>query len=258
MRLYSAKLNTYFRMWYPLNFIDLFMINLLLSMKRFTRLVSAMFSIPMSRMFLLFLFISGIHIILANDNIPELEKSVSDMQDDTAKVNVLLTLGEHYCSIDNDKALMYLQEAFTISTSQKYTEGIGKSLLWQGRVYYYKDDYSLSNKYLDKAKEVLETTSELDALAFLYFSKASISSIRGDYIHALEMFKEAFKLTELTGNARLMSSCYSSIGVVLLNRKDPEKAMVYFRETLSIKKAIDDQKGISNALTCIGNSYEAL
>ncbi len=180
------------------------------------------------------------------------------MQDDTAKVNVLLTLGEHYCSIENDKALMYLQEAFTISTTQKYTEGIGKSLLWQGRVYYYKDDYSLSIKYLDKAKEVLETTSKLDALAFLYFSKASISSIRGDYIHALEMFKEAIKLTEITGNVKLMSSSYSSMGVVLLSRGNPEKAMVYFKETLSIKKTIDDQKGISNTLTCIGKSYEAL
>ncbi|MCF6170739.1 MAG: tetratricopeptide repeat protein [Bacteroidales bacterium] len=119
----------------------------------------------------------------------QIEKEISGMPDDTAKVNLLLKLGEHYCSLENDKALMYLQEAFTIATSLNYTEGIGKSLLWQGRVYYYKDDYPLSNNYLDKAEAMLKTTDESNALAFTYFAKAVNSRIRGDYIHALEMFK---------------------------------------------------------------------
>jgi len=227
-------------------------------MKRLTKPVLTVFFNPTSLVFLCILIISGIHTSYANDNITELEKQVSNMQDDTAKVNVLLRLGEHYCSIENDKALMYLQEAFTIATSQKYKAGIGKSLLWQGRVYYYKDDYTLSNKYLDKAKEILETNNELDDLAFLYFVKGEISRIRGDYIEALEMYKEAIILTERDGNLKLMSSCYNSMGVVLLNRNDPEKALDYFREALRYKKAIDDQKGISTVLNCLGHSYEEL
>jgi len=140
----------------------------------------------------------------------------------------------------------------------KYTEGIGKSLFWQGRVYYYKDDYPLSVKYLDKAEKILETTNELDALAFLYFAKGEICRIRGDYIHAMEMYKAAIQLTEKTGNMKLMSSYYGSMGMVLLNRKEPEKALEYFRETLSIKKLINDQQGISNTLSSIGKSYEQL
>jgi len=178
------------------------------------------------------------------------------MHDDTVKVNVLLKLGEYYCSLENDKALMYLQEAFTIATSLKYTSGIGKCMLWQGRVYYYKDNYTLSNNYLDKARDVLETTNDLDVLAFTFFAKAEIFTILGDYIHALEMYNKAIKLTEETGNVKLMSSCYSSIGYVLLDRKDPKKAMGYFRETLSMKRDVDDQQGISNTFTCIGMSFE--
>ncbi len=196
--------------------------------------------------------------LFAEENIRQLESDVVNMQDDTVKVNLLLKLGEYYCSIENDKALMYLQEAFTIATSLKYKSGIGKCMLWQGRVFYYKDDYPLSGKYLDKAKKILETTNELDALAFLYFAKAENMRILGDFIRAMEMYREAIKLTERTGNVKLMSSCYSSIGMVLLERKDPEKALVYFRETLSINKTIDDQKGISNTFTCIGKSYEEL
>ena len=92
------------------------------------------------------------HPLFSNDRIPELEAKLIGMVEDTAKANILLQLGEHYCSIDNDKALEYLQEAFTISTLSNYKAGTGKSMLWQGRVYYYKDDYRLGLKYLDKAK----------------------------------------------------------------------------------------------------------
>ncbi len=227
-------------------------------MKRLSKLVLTTFFNPTSWLIISILIIPGIHTTYAKDNITELEKRVADMQDDTAKVNVLLILGEQYCSIENDKALMYLQEAFTIATENKYSSGIGKSLLWQGRVYYYKDDYTLSNKYLDKAKEILETNNELDNLAFFYFVKGEISRIRGDYIHALEMYNEAIILTERDENLKLMSSCYNSMGVVLLNRNDPEKALGYFREALNYKNAIDDQKGISTVLNCLGHSYEEL
>jgi len=211
------------------------------------------------RVFLILLFvILNNYNSYAEENIKLIESNLVNLPDDTVKVNALLKLGEYYCSIENDKALMYLQEAFTIAITLKYTSGIGKCLLWQGRVFYYKDDYPLSDKYLDKAIKVLETTNELDALAFNYFAKAVNSHIRGDFIHALEMFNEAIKLTEITGDIKLMSSCYRSIGAILLERKDPKKAMVYFIETLSLKEAIDDQKGISNTLTSIGKSYEEL
>jgi len=209
--------------------------------------------------FLSLLFIVNIPAVsFAQNKIEQLEQKLQTLSNDTAKVNVLLTLGEEYCSKENDKALMYLQEAFTIATSLNYTSGIGKSLLWQGRVYYYKDDYPLSNNYLDKAKAVLETTDDLDALAFTYYAKAINCRIRGDYIHASEMFKAAIQLTEKTENLKLMSSCYSGIGVILLDRKEPRKALEYFRETLGIKESIDDQMGMANALTCIGISYEEI
>ena len=195
---------------------------------------------------------------VAQDKIAELELKLQILPDDTAKVNVLLSLGEKYCSIENDKALLYLQEAYTIATYLNYTEGIGKSLLWQGRVYYYKDDYPLSNKYLDKAKDILETTNETDALAFLHFAKAVNCRIRGDYIHALELYKTSIQLYEETGNIEMLSSSYAGIGVVLLDRKETRKALGYFMETLQIKESINDQKGMADALSCIGVSYEKL
>lgn len=206
----------------------------------------------------IFIVLFCVPYVIADEKIKQIENNLANLVDDTVKVNALLTLGEYYCSKENDKALMYLQEAFTIATSLNFDTGVGKCMLWQGRVYYYKDDYPISNNYLNKAVEVLKNTNEKNSLAFVYFAKGENFRILGDYIHAVEMYENAIRLAEEVGNKKYMSTFYSSIGVVLLDRHNPIKAMSYFRESLSIKNDIDDQPGIANSLTCIGKSYEEL
>ena len=197
-------------------------------------------------------------VLEAGNNTKDLEQKLTVLPDDTAKVNVLLKLGKDYCGKQNDKALMFLQEAFTISTALDYKEGIGKSLLWQGRVYYYKDDYALSDKYLDKAKILLEKIDDSDDLIFYYFAKGVNYNIRGDYIHAMEMFKNAIALSEKTGNEKWTSTSYMSLGTVLLNRNEPEKALKYFNEAEKRKKKVDDQYGLASVYTSIGLAYQRM
>ncbi|RLD42509.1 MAG: hypothetical protein DRI88_11615 [Bacteroidetes bacterium] len=226
-------------------------------MKRFTKLVLTTFCNSACILFLSFFIISSIHKSYANDNFAELERRVSEMQDDTVKVNVLLRLGEHYCSMENDKALMYLQEAYTISTSLDYTEGIGKSLMWQGRVYYYKSNFRLANIYLNKAKKPLETSGDIDALSFWYMAKAFSLRITGDYVSAIEMFTESIELSKQTDNKKRMTTCYLEIGITLLDRGAVDKAMKYFEEGLSIAKETGNKVGVANALTSIAAAYKS-
>lgn len=186
------------------------------------------------------------------------EKQLSGMKDDTVKVNLLLRLGENYCSKENSKALLYLQEAYTIATANNYRKGIAKSLLWQGRVYYYTDEYPLALKYLGKAKTQLEKLNDVENLSFLHFAEGEIFKIRGDYIHAIESYQKAIELAELTGEKKHTSTYYSSIGTVLLNRNKIEKAIYYFKKSITIKSEIGDESGVSNILTCLGMAYERL
>ncbi len=194
----------------------------------------------------------------ANDDVRNLEKKLMGMQDDTAKVNILVKLGKHYCSKENNKALMFLQEAYTLSTYLNYTEGIGKSLFWQGRVYYYTDDYPLSNKYFERAEKYFQNEEFNDEYSFLCFAKGENYRINGDYIRAVESYTQALELAETSGNQKYISTFYSSLGMVHLDRKDAEKAMGYFKESLRRKKGIKDKVGISNILTCIGKAFEDL
>ena len=70
--------------------------------------------------------VSGSFFMPAQESgIKEAEQKLQGMPDDTSRVNLLLKLGKYYCGSENDKALMYLQEAYTISTMLDYTAGIG-------------------------------------------------------------------------------------------------------------------------------------
>jgi tetratricopeptide (TPR) repeat protein len=190
-------------------------------------------------------------------DIEETEKLLPSMVDDTAKVQQLLLLGEHYCSNDNDKALLFLQDAYSISIDQNYTEGIGKSLMWLGRVYYYKSNYTLSNRYLDKAKRALEETGDLNTLSFWYLAKAFSLRASGDYAHAIKMTTKSIDLCKKTGNKKRMTTCYLVIGSTFLDRGDADKAMKYFREGLSLAKDANNKVVMANALTSIASSYKA-
>lgn len=222
------------------------------------KLLTACKLAALAMLFTLLLCISNFHLSYGQPDVKALESKLQFMEDDTAKVNALINLGEKYCSIENDKALMFLQEAFTIATDEQYNVGIGRSLMWQGRVYYYKDDYPLALKYLEKARVILELENELKNQSFIYFAKGEIYRINGDYIHALESYTNALRIAERLEDAKWTSTFYGSIGRVHLDRKEPEKAMKYFRESLRNKQLIDDEKGISNLFTCMGMSFEEI
>jgi tetratricopeptide (TPR) repeat protein len=194
--------------------------------------------------------------LLSGNSMAYDEGEIMFMPDDTAKVLELIRLGEAYCSVENDRSLLYLQEAMTIATSKQFDKGVGRSLLWQGRVFYYKDDYMLAYKYYDKAEEELKKSNDTESLLLLYFFKGEICRLRGDYINAMKNYEQVLELNKISPNLEISSASYTALGVVLVNRKDPQKGLEYLSEALRQKIEIKDEYGEASVLCNIGAAYE--
>lgn len=210
-----------------------------------------------------FLFIIALSVPLfvpqaqaANDSISEKEHQLQGMIADTTKVKHLLDLGRYYCSRQNDKALLYLQQALTLSSELGYIEGIARSYLWQGRVFYYKDEYAMAESYLSKAKDLLDKTADIRDLAFYHFASGSLCDLNGNFIRAIQEYQEAARLSAAGGDESLRSGSLASLGSVYNRLKEPDNALVYLREALVIRKELNDQLGVASIQTCIGASYE--
>lgn len=178
------------------------------------------------------------------------------MPDDTSKVNLLIQLGEYYCSRDAEKALRYLQESLVLSTELNYRKGIANSLFFQGRTYYYKDEYEMASRYLERAQNIFKDMGDQEGMAYYHFATGSIHSINGNHREAINDFQEVIRLGELSGDPDLQSIGYFSLGNLHIKRSDPLLAMKYLRKSLSLKEQIGDQGGLSIVYSNIGEAYQ--
>lgn len=202
-----------------------------------------------------FLFLALISQLRANDFLSR-EYELERMPADTAKVNLLIRLGEHYCSRDYDKSLLYLQKALVLSSELNYPQGMGASLLWQGKAHYYKDEYEVAVQYLEKAKRSFTGLDHKKGLAEYYLAIGSIHSINGDYINTLNDYQEAIRYAELSGDAKLISQGYMSLGGLYMLRSEPLIARKTLNKALVLKRALNDSTGIGIVLTNIGRTFE--
>lgn len=193
--------------------------------------------------------------INAND-IAGLEDQLPAMNEDTIKVNALLKLGSYYCYSDADKALVFLQEALMISASLTYKKGMGSTFLWMGRTYYYKDEYELAIRHLEKAKDIfIETNNQEEMIRYHQFT-GTVNSLIGNFPNAIRNYQKAIDLSKEHGIKKDIYLSYCGLGSVFLQRPDPYAAKEYFTEALSWVHHIDDPALKSILFTNLGKVYE--
>lgn len=193
-----------------------------------------------------------------SQNITDKESQLYLMPSDTVKANVLIALGKHYCSRDIGKALLYLQEALVISTENNYRKGIADSYLYQGRSYYYMDQYGIAFEYLEKARRLYDELADYEGLADYHFASGAINAIIGDFFNAIQDFQAVIRFAENTGNKKLKSLGYQSLGSLHIRRREPDLAISYLNSALQIATENQDNRRISNIMTNMGLVYELI
>ena len=186
------------------------------------------------------------------------EEKLLSMPPDTARANLLIDLGRHYCSKNFEKALLLLQEALVLSTELNYSKGIASSMLWQGRAYYYKDEYEVAYAYLEKARSILEEIGYLEGLAQYHFAIGAIHNINGNQLNAMSDFQEVVRLSEISNNIEMMATGYHSLGSIYLHRSETTLAMEYFKQAQELNIETGQLSGEATNLAGIGMAYESM
>ena len=189
-------------------------------------------------------------------DILEREKELAAMPSDTARANLLIDLGEYYCSRDFERALLYLQEALELSASLDYRKGVAGSFLWQGRSYYYKDDYLLATQYLEKARGLYEEMDDVEGMVNYYFAAGAIKNLNGNFLNATDDFQKVIDLSELSGNLKMKCLGFISLGSLNIQRSAPKAAMNHLRQALVISEMLEDLSLKAVILANTGKAFE--
>jgi tetratricopeptide (TPR) repeat protein len=188
----------------------------------------------------------------------EREKELAAMPSDTARANLLIDLGEYYCSRDFEQALLYLQEALELSFSLNYREGVAGSFLWLGRSYFYKDDLLLATQYLEKARNLYEEMEDVKGMVNYYFAAGAIHSINGNYLNATDDFQNMIDLSQMSGNQKMECLGYISLGSLNIMRSTPTSAMAYLKRALVISEKMEDLMLMAVILANTGKAFELM
>ncbi|MCH8319004.1 MAG: tetratricopeptide repeat protein, partial [Bacteroidetes bacterium] len=149
------------------------------------------------------LLLAAIHAFALHDKSDSLRQVLKTAQNDTNKVNTLLTLGEELCLSQPDTALKYFQQALILARKINFQKGIAEAL---GNVGYIYDQ-------------------------------------QGDPEKALEYFLQSLKIDKERNNKQGIATSLNNIGVIYDAQGNPDKALENYLQSLKILKEINDKRG---------------
>jgi adenylate cyclase len=148
--------------------------------------------------------------------IDSLKKIIAGNANDTTKVNALIEISNKYRGESSmDTALIYANEAKELAEKIEYPRGLGYSLKAIGLVY----------------------------------------NIQGNYVQALEVWKEALHIFEQNGIKVGVANMLGNIGVVFYNRSQEDSALDYQLRALHVSEELKDTFRIATALTNVAAVY---
>ncbi len=214
---------------------------------------------------------------------------------DTLQVKTLLELGDQFEYTNPDSALVYYQNALTLSekiNSKKYIskcsyyigvlffnqnkyieslayykkalkidrkiknqKGEATNLANIGLIYFNQSNYLKALSYYQQALLLNEEINNRDGFAVNLGNLGTVYSSIGSYEKAVECYEKALEISLELGVESYEASNYENIGILYSSKKEYKVALEYYLKSLSINERLGDKNRISISLGNIGNVY---
>lgn len=173
-----------------------------------------------------------------------------------AETKALISLGKCLTAIQkNNDALDTLDIALQIAIKNSYLIETADAYNAIGNVYFNLSDYDKSiYNYFKSLKITSENSIKIKPLVNI----ANIYNKLGDYQLAMDYYKQAKNIAKQENIKKHIAACNLNIGICLLRNNKYDKSMSFLSEALTQMRELDDDKGVSIALTNLGSIYNTL
>jgi len=151
-----------------------------------------------------------------------------------------------------ETALEYACRTFHLAKEINFVEGIIRSGIHLGNLYWFKADFKISLEYFQLALHYNETFKD-------QLCEGGIQKGIGNYYLRVGFLKEALKhytnsvnIYKALGDENQCGSLYNNMGIVYKDEGDYEKALSYYLKSLNIKKNSGDFNALANVYLNIG------
>lgn len=194
--------------------------------------------------------------IQAQTRADSLVDGITQLDDDSLKVNYYVDLGLEFLGSDINRAIGYFNEAIQLGAKISYKNGLAKAYNAKGRAYAQQGNFQEAilnfQEGLKNFRELRDKTGEANILSNL----GSIYFMLGNSTKALELHFESLKISEELDNKLRIGTSFNNIGTVYLkNRNTINDALAYFKKSLDVFRGIEQKQGMATASMNIGEVY---
>ncbi len=178
------------------------------------------------------------------------------LDDDNGVGKSLHELGHfHYSFGEDEKALEYYHEALAIQEDQEDEKGMSDSYFRMGLAQL-SIDKGVALRLLDASKELKEKIGDHRGLAKVGISLGVLNEENGNFQTALEYYRQSLEANTKHNDKRVASILYNNLGIVFLDLKEMDSAVVYHKKALSLRKDLGNETGVVQSLMNIGEVYQ--
>jgi len=187
-------------------------------------------------------------------NIDSLEQ-LMELKTDTAKVNLMLLIGNQYQFVDTKVSEFYYQRALKLSDSLSYTEGKAKSLRNLAELKLSTSDYTKSYSYFNEALKVFKSIDNIEGIASCYLNLSIINNRVANYPSALEQASNALILFRQINNFEGMGLSYNNLGNIYDDMGNFKQSLHYYEKALEIYSNTKNKSGLARVYINISIIY---
>lgn len=187
-----------------------------------------------------------------------LELLLTSAKTSNQKIGILLNLASEFQNNKPHKALSYAKDAYNLSASENYKNGILKSIIKKAYIYWSITEFKKAIEFAELANELAKELELPKELALSQRITGLIYIELNNYDKSSEYFFEALKLFEQIGDKGGISKLLSDIGTLYFYQYNYEKGLDYYFRSLNIAKETNNLTGIARSLNNIAAVYEAM
>lgn len=184
--------------------------------------------------------------------------ALRNAKEDSAKVKLLLRVGNQYANKNYDSFYYYLQQADLLA--KKINSDKNDFYIYAGysEYYYYKSDYKKSIEYALKGKDFATKQNDLKLLAKSYNNLAAVYNRFGNHQSAIDCILKCLDISEKTKDSISFPIRNLTASVTYYNLEQFDKAIIYAKKAYEFGKLFNNDFAVNMGLNNLSSAYAEL
>jgi len=184
--------------------------------------------------------------------IDSLKNVVAIKNDDTAKVKLLIEIGELYRNSIPDTAFIYYHRALELAENLNAKQFIAQSLIIIGANLQINGLPDTASGYFYKALQISEEIGDKRKISTCFLNFGLIFHDQGSYDKAIDYYLRSLKTAEEVGFQVGYTRSYNNLGRAYFDQGLYDESIEYYLKALKIQEELSDKRGMSASYNNIG------